>query len=89
MNEFQIRALFENRFGDTPESFGLSVESTEDRILLTKGSHQMELRIVNNQQAGWYLDGVVHCETPPAESVLKPTDPKRDSNGAALRVALA
>lgn len=89
MNEYQIRALFENRYGDTPEAFGLQVGTSEAGAVLTKGSHTLELRIVNGQQAGWYLNGTEHCATPPAESVLRPQDPKRASNGTALRIALA
>ena len=85
MNEFQIRALFENRFGSAPEDFGLEVVTEDGGAVLTNGRHRLELRTVNRQQAGWYLDGAEHCETPPAEAVLKPQDPKRQSNGAALR----
>ena len=88
MNEFQLRALFENRFGSAPEDFGMEVVTEDGGAVLTKGSHRLELRIVNNQQAGWYLNGTEHCATPPADSVLKPQDPARVANGAALRVAL-
>jgi hypothetical protein len=91
MNEFQIRALFENRFGNTPEAFGLTVETNERGTYLTGKGHTLELRVVNEQQAGWYLDGAAqaHCETPPAVSVLKPNDSARQSNGNALSEALA
>jgi hypothetical protein len=89
VNEFQIRSLFENRFGDAPEAFGLSVVSDESGARLAGNGHTLTLSVVNGQQAGWHLDGAIVAETPPSMSVLKPTDPARQSNGAALRAALA
>jgi hypothetical protein len=89
MNEFQVRALFENRFGDTPEAFDLAVEASESGAFLVGNGHKLELRVVNSQQAGWHLDGVMHRDTPPALPVLKPLDPARQSNGSALRAALS
>lgn len=89
MNEFQIRALFENRFGGTPEAFGLAVETTESGARLAGNGHTLDLRVVNGQQAGWHLDGTLVTETPPAASVLKPQDPARQSNAEVLRAALA
>jgi hypothetical protein len=89
VNEFQIRALFENRFGETPEAFGLAVETGESGAFLTGNGRKLELRVVNGQQAGWHLDGAIHRDTPPAVAVLKPNDPARATNGSALRAALA
>jgi hypothetical protein len=40
-------------------------------------------------QAGWYLNGALHCDTPPQKAILKPNDPERITNGEALRTALA
>jgi hypothetical protein len=88
MNEFQVRSLFENRFGGPPEAFGLAVEAGEDGARLVGNGHTLEIRVVNGQQAGWMLNGELHCDTPPAVSVLKPNDPARQSNGSALRAAL-
>ncbi len=90
MNPFQLRALFENRFGGTPEDFGLLPEEAEgagESQLVGQG-HVLTLKVVNGQQAGWYLDGQLITETLPANSVLKPQDPERATNGAALRTAL-
>lgn len=89
MNEFQIRSLFENRFGDTPEAFGLSVVNDEGGAHLAGNGHSLTLSVVNGQQAGWHVDGALLINTPPSAPVLKPNDPARQSNGAALRAALA
>lgn len=89
MNESQMRALFENRFGGTPESFGLSVESTESGVQFAAGQHKLSLAVVNNQQAGWHLNGAILVNTPPTSPVLKPQDPQRTANGDTLRSALA
>lgn len=89
MNEFQIRSLFENRFGATPEEFGLSVVAGAGGTELHAGSNVLTLRVVNGQQAGWHLNDELHCATPPYAPVLKPQDPTRTTNGAALRAALA
>jgi hypothetical protein len=88
MNEFQIRSLFENRFGGTPESFGLSVVDEASGVELHAGSNVLKLSVVNGQQAGWHLNGELHTPTPPNAPVLKPQDPARSINGAALRAAL-
>jgi hypothetical protein len=88
MNEFQIRALFENRFGGTPESFGLVPVEGDNGVHLAGNGRTLTLSIVNGQQAGWYLDGKLVTETLPAKPVLKPQDPDRPSNGATLRAAL-
>ena len=89
MNEFQLRALFENRFGDTIESFGLSVVNDESGIHLAGHGKTLALAIVNEQQAGWQLNGAPFVDTSPRAPVLKPNDPARSSNAAALRAALA
>lgn len=91
MTEFQIRALFENRFGAPPEEFGLDVVSSDEDTHLTTadGNKTVTLRVVNDMQAGWFLNGEMHCDTPPQNPILRPTDPERITNGEALRAALA
>lgn len=89
MNESQMRALFENRFGAAPEAFGLAVVQTDIGVQFAAGYHSLSLSIVNGQQAGWYLDGKEICQTPPKAAVLKPNDPARQTNGESLRAALA
>lgn len=89
MNEFQMRALFENRFGATPEEFGLSAVETASGVQFAAGANSLSLSVVNGQQAGWLLNGEIIAQTPPSAPVLKPKDPARTTNGNALRAALA
>lgn len=85
LNASQFEALFINAFGDGSSAFGIEIDSAGDVAIGRKGSHTIELIVVQQRAIEWRVDGAMFI---PWRQHPK-DDPARQGNGTALRNLLA
>ena len=82
MNAAQYMALFTNAFGDGPSAFGIEISEDNGEVVGKINSHEVKLLVVKETPICWMVNNVQLIDW---DGVLKPKDPKRAENAAALR----
>lgn len=82
LNKAQYQALFTNAFGDDPQTFGIEIDASSPIAVGKVGSHTVKLLIVKEMPIAWMVDDVQIADW---SGVLRPNDPARATNAAALR----
>lgn len=85
LNKSQYQSLFTNAFGNDPQTFGVEIDESSPIAVGTVNSHTVKLVIVKNMPIAWMVDDVELIEW---SGVLRPNDPARDVNAAALRAKI-
>lgn len=84
LNRAQFEALFTNAFGNGTAAFGLEIDATGEVAVARKGTHTVELLVVQGRAIEWRVDGA----TLVAWKQYGRDDDQRNTNGAALRAHL-
>jgi hypothetical protein len=85
LNSAQFEALFTNAFGSGTESFDIVIDASGDDAIGRKGSHTVELHVVQQRAIEWRVDGASFL---PWKQHAKDDD-KRFENAVDLRLKLA
>lgn len=85
LNAAQFEALFTNAFGASPTDIGIAIDTSGEDAVGKKGTHTIELIVVQNRAIEWRVDGAPLV----VWKQYGKDDPVRQQNGEALHAKIA